>query len=110
MDRRLNSNLPNIFMYRNKIHPPTDFPVFASPVPLWKRFLDVGIILASAPVLLPVMAAMGLLVRIVSQGPVLFRQERVGYLGQRFMCFKFRTMHVNADRIAKVRRATAPVR
>jgi len=37
------------------------------------------------------------LVRIVSQGPVLFRQERVGYLGQRFMCFKFRTMYVNAD-------------
>ena len=43
------------------------------------------------------MAVMGVLVRIVSQGPVLFRQERVGYLGQRFMCFKFRTMYVNAD-------------
>jgi len=43
------------------------------------------------------MAAVGLLVRIVSHGPVLFRQERVGYLGRRFMCFKFRTMYVNAD-------------
>ena len=37
------------------------------------------------------------MVRIVSKGPVLFRQERVGYLGQRFMCFKFRTMFVNSD-------------
>jgi len=84
-------------MYRNKIHPHTDFPVLASPIPKWKRLLDVSIILVSAPILVPVMAVMGVLVRIVSQGPVLFRQERVGYLGQRFMCFKFRTMYVNAD-------------
>ncbi|HTR40176.1 MAG TPA: sugar transferase [Pseudomonadales bacterium] len=84
-------------MYRNKIHPHTDFPVLASPIPTWKRLLDVSIILVSAPILVPVMAVMGVLVRIVSQGPVLFRQERVGYLGQRFMCFKFRTMYVNAD-------------
>lgn len=51
----------------------------------------------AAPFLLPLMLVLGILVRIVSQGPVLFRQERVGHLGQRFMCFKFRTMFVNAD-------------
>jgi lipopolysaccharide/colanic/teichoic acid biosynthesis glycosyltransferase len=34
---------------------------------------------------------------LVSPGPVLFRQERVGYRGRRFMCYKFRTMHVGAD-------------
>jgi len=43
------------------------------------------------------MVAVAILVRIVSEGPVLFRQERVGHLGQRFMCFKFRTMFVNAN-------------
>ena len=66
-------------------------------VPRWKRFLDVTLILVASPVLLPLMLAVGILVRMVSAGPVLFRQERVGFLGQRFMCFKFRTMFVNAD-------------
>ena len=32
----------------------------------------------------------------VSPGPALFRQERIGHLGARFDCLKFRTMHVNA--------------
>jgi len=67
------------------------------PVPRWKRLLDVSVVLLATPILLLLMAAVAILVRIVSVGPVLFRQERVGYLGRRFMCFKFRTMAVNAD-------------
>ena len=43
------------------------------------------------------MILIGVLIRIVSAGPVLFKQERVGFLGERFLCYKFRTMHVNAD-------------
>ena len=43
------------------------------------------------------MLLIALLIRSVSVGPILFRQERVGYLGRRFMCFKFRTMFVDAD-------------
>ena len=35
--------------------------------------------------------------RVVSPGPVFFRQERVGYRGQRFNLYKFRTMKVNTD-------------
>jgi lipopolysaccharide/colanic/teichoic acid biosynthesis glycosyltransferase len=38
------------------------------------------------------MVCIALVIRLVSEGPILFRQERVGYLGKRFMCFKFRTM------------------
>jgi lipopolysaccharide/colanic/teichoic acid biosynthesis glycosyltransferase len=34
---------------------------------------------------------------LASPGPLLYRQERVGYRGRRFMILKFRTMHVNAD-------------
>ena len=37
------------------------------------------------------------LIKIGSKGPVLFKQERVGHLGKRFVIFKFRTMIVNAD-------------
>ncbi len=43
------------------------------------------------------MLLVGLLIRIVSTGPILFKQERVGYLGERFLCLKFRTMFVDAD-------------
>jgi lipopolysaccharide/colanic/teichoic acid biosynthesis glycosyltransferase len=32
-----------------------------------------------------------------SNGPVLFRQKRVGYRGREFVCFKFRTMRVDAE-------------
>jgi len=49
------------------------------------------------PVLLPLAMLIGLLIRIVSAGPVLFKQERIGYLGERFLCYKFRTMFVNSD-------------
>ena len=32
-----------------------------------------------------------------SRGPIFFRQERVGYMGRRFLLYKFRTMHVTAS-------------
>ena len=35
-------------------------------------------------------------IKVVSPGPVFFKQRRVGYLGKTFNCFKFRTMHTNA--------------
>lgn len=67
------------------------------PLPGWKRALDIASILVALPLLFPLMLFIAVLIRIVSSGPVLFRQERVGYLGRRFLCFKFRTMHVGAD-------------
>jgi lipopolysaccharide/colanic/teichoic acid biosynthesis glycosyltransferase len=63
----------------------------------WKRTLDILLILLALPFLIPLALFIALLIRSVSTGPVLFRQERVGYLGRRFMCFKFRTMFVDAD-------------
>lgn len=38
-----------------------------------------------------------LLIKLDSDGPVFFRQERVGRNGRRFMCFKFRTMVQDAE-------------
>jgi lipopolysaccharide/colanic/teichoic acid biosynthesis glycosyltransferase len=63
----------------------------------WKRILDISVILLALPLLLPLLIFVTVLIRTVSTGPVLFQQERVGYLGRRFMCFKFRTMFVGAD-------------
>lgn len=73
------------------------FQTARNPLPAWKRTLDILCILAVAPVLLPVMAATALMVRLTSRGPVLFRQERIGLYGQKFMCLKIRTMHVAAE-------------
>jgi lipopolysaccharide/colanic/teichoic acid biosynthesis glycosyltransferase len=69
----------------------------SSPIPTWKRTLDIVLVLLALPFVLPFAILMALFIRTVSEGPVLFKQERIGYKGNRFMCFKFRTMFVGAD-------------
>ena len=62
-----------------------------------KRLFDV---IASATLLIvsmPVLVVTALLVKITSLGPVFYRQERVGLLGQNFDVLKFRSMTVNAE-------------
>ena len=53
---------------------------------------------ASSQVLwLPVVLFLTLWIKIASPGPIVFRQERVGYCGKRFMILKFRTMKRNVE-------------
>ena len=66
-------------------------------IPWWKRVLDVTCIVLAMPILVPVGLLVGAIIKIVSPGPVFFQQERIGYRGRPFMCFKFRTMLVNAN-------------
>lgn len=68
-----------------------------SGLPLWKRLLDVSLIVLTLICWLPIMVLLMVWVRLVSPGPVFYRQQRIGYRGRRFMIFKFRTMHVNAE-------------
>jgi lipopolysaccharide/colanic/teichoic acid biosynthesis glycosyltransferase len=49
------------------------------------------------PVLIAVTLVLTIVMSFVAPGPVFFFQERVGYLGRRFRCYKFRTMFVGAD-------------
>jgi lipopolysaccharide/colanic/teichoic acid biosynthesis glycosyltransferase len=65
--------------------------------PRWKRILDVVLVIMALPLLLPLMIVIGLIIRSVSVGPILFKQERIGHRGKRFLCFKFRTMFVDSD-------------
>jgi len=67
------------------------------PLPFWKRTCDVAGAMIALILLSPLMALVSLLIKLVSPGPVFFKQERIGYFGRPFMCFKFRTMHVNND-------------
>jgi lipopolysaccharide/colanic/teichoic acid biosynthesis glycosyltransferase len=65
-------------------------------IPGWKRALDLCLLVVLSPVLLLPVVAIGGFIRLVSRGPILFAQQRIGYLGQPFTCWKFRTMHVAA--------------
>ena len=69
----------------------------ANGISAWKRALDVALIVFLAPALLPLYALISLWIKIVSPGPMLFRQVRVGYRGSHFTCLKFRSMKVGAD-------------
>jgi putative colanic acid biosynthesis UDP-glucose lipid carrier transferase len=61
-----------------------------------KRALDLAIALPVVVFLLPITTFIVWLCQCAqSPGPVIFRQERVGMMGQRFLMFKYRTMHVN---------------
>jgi lipopolysaccharide/colanic/teichoic acid biosynthesis glycosyltransferase len=49
------------------------------------------------PILLPLVTVISLVTKISSPGPVLFKQTRVGLRGKPFLCYKFRTMKMNAE-------------
>src|ERR1700722_14151888 len=68
--------------------------------PIWKRMLDVSLVILALPVLIPVTLLIAAIIRLVSKGPILFKQERIGRGGQKFVCFKFRTMHVGAESVS----------
>jgi lipopolysaccharide/colanic/teichoic acid biosynthesis glycosyltransferase len=61
-----------------------------------RRLVDLAVAGVAAPVLLPVMLAVALVIRLTSDGPAIFRQERVGRGGRCFAIWKFRTMVVDA--------------
>jgi lipopolysaccharide/colanic/teichoic acid biosynthesis glycosyltransferase len=57
-----------------------------------KRIMDIIGSLCALILLAPVFVVIGLLVKLTSPGPVLFRQERVGQGGRPFSFLKFRSM------------------
>ncbi len=57
-----------------------------------KRVGDFAAALLLLPVLLPFLLLIGIAIRVDSPGPVLFRQQRMGYRGHAFRMFKFRSM------------------
>lgn len=64
--------------------------------PAWKRILDLLYILITLPVTLPLMAGVALWIKMISRGPLLFKQRRVGLHGKRFILYKFRSMKMDA--------------
>jgi lipopolysaccharide/colanic/teichoic acid biosynthesis glycosyltransferase len=66
------------------------------PVPAWKRISDLVCVLLSLPLAIPLMLAIACWIKLVSRGPALFCQERIGFGGRRFTLYKFRTMRPGA--------------
>lgn len=66
-----------------------------------KRLLDIVLSLLGLLVTFPVFLVVGILVKLTSPGPVLFKQKRVGVGGKEFLCYKFRSMRVDAEELRK---------
>lgn len=62
-----------------------------------KRISDFGIATLVLLILSPVWLIISILIKFDSKGKILFRQERVGMDGRKFLCYKFRTMGANSD-------------
>jgi exopolysaccharide biosynthesis polyprenyl glycosylphosphotransferase len=62
-----------------------------------KQVLDILIAVISLILLSPLLIYAALRVRFSSKGPVIYKQERVGYKGKPFMMYKFRSMIVDAE-------------
>ena len=70
-------------------------------MPFWeklmKRFLDILISMTVLVVMLPVIIVISILIKLTSNGPAIYSQERVGKKGKPFTMYKFRTMRVDAE-------------
>ena len=62
-----------------------------------KRLIDIIGSLVALVLFSPFFGIIALLVKLSSEGPVIFTQERLGQFGNIFRCLKFRTMHANND-------------
>lgn len=66
-----------------------------------KRGLDLLATGIALVLLSPVLALIALTVKLTSEGPAVFSQERVGLNGRTFKMYKFRSMVVNAEELKK---------
>lgn len=72
-------------------------PFFISKMPAWKRSMDVVGAVIGLIAFSPLIILISLLIKIISPGPVFFRQQRIGFGGECFVFLKFRTMGYNEN-------------
>lgn len=62
-------------------------------VPKWKRVIDLTCVLVSLPITIPIAVSIAAYTKLVSKGPIFFKQERIGHGCKPFTCYKFRSMN-----------------
>lgn len=76
--------------------------IYPEIMPIWqqntKRFLDISLSFIAIVFLAPLMLFTALRVRLSSQGPIFFKQARIGHKGKPFYILKFRSMYVDAEK------------
>ncbi len=85
------------FRFDRTLYPDVSSPPSGRVARLVKRLIDISVSLAALIPLAPLMFMIALAIRLSSEGPALFRQQRVGLFGRRFTFLKFRSMYSNLD-------------
>jgi undecaprenyl-phosphate galactose phosphotransferase len=62
-----------------------------------KMLFDFTASIVLIPLILPLIGILGLVIRLETPGPVIYAHERIGRKGRTFKCYKFRTMHRDAE-------------
>jgi exopolysaccharide biosynthesis polyprenyl glycosylphosphotransferase len=103
-DILLSSGVTGIFGQRVELYNIKDLNVIKISSPelsafskFFKRFSDIIISLIGIVVTLIVSIIVIPAIKLTSKGPVLFKQERIGLNGKKFLIYKFRTMEANAS-------------
>jgi exopolysaccharide biosynthesis polyprenyl glycosylphosphotransferase len=66
---------------------------------MMKRAFDFSVALIVLLLILPVLVVLAIAIRLDSEGPVFFKQVRIGENGKPFKMYKFRSMVVNAEKL-----------
>lgn len=66
-----------------------------------KRCIDLGILLLSSPVILPLVVLIAILVKCTSKGKIFYGHKRIGKNGKEITAWKFRSMVMDADKRLK---------
>lgn len=86
------------YMKNDKVRPYYDILKKHSFSLILKRIFDIVMSLLLLIILSPVFLVVSIWIKLDSEGPVFFRQERVTTYGKKFRIFKFRTMCNNAEK------------
>jgi len=103
---RLNSQLINMTASPSEIHhfdsipfityhnkPSNEFALS------WKYVFDFTFSLFVIILWMPIFIMIGIMIKVTSKGPIIFKQKRVGLHGREFYIFKFRTMVIDAEKL-----------
>jgi len=63
-----------------------------------KRSLDIIFSVTALIVLSPVLLIIAIITILSSKGPIIYKQERIGYLKKPFTIYKFRSMYADAEK------------